>query len=299
MTTSTNLDYPGPSNILAVPVTALSDRLEWLKLSDSISALPIKKSDRETTSKLKHSWCTSKALQILANIDSWIQWSFCLLLCPYNLDNIGHELALLCTAIKNVNGGADVVIAQKKAIDVRQVPLEINTDALQQAPVDHSDEISQVILFLCVACRVVMGRLDSSLSSLHKNILKQIPLTSEGAETKFHLSGKTITYTICNCHCTYPPMYVPGSTTARYPKHCMHCPTPETKCGNALLVGTEGEFCPKKVSLYHNFKDYLSGLLPHRDVKAMMDEACNDLMDSINSPLPPFIKNPFEAQFLH
>ncbi|KAG2368966.1 hypothetical protein BDR07DRAFT_1371784 [Suillus spraguei] len=157
-TRSTNLDHPGPSNILAVPVATLSDRLEWLKLSDSISAPPIKKADRETTSKLKHSRRTLKALQILANINSQIQRGFCLLLHPYNLDNIGHKLALLHTAIENVNGGADVVIAQKKAIimqmddlatqlasyqDVQQVPLKINTDALQQAPVDHSDEISQ------------------------------------------------------------------------------------------------------------------------------------------------------------
>jgi hypothetical protein len=50
--------------------------------------------------------------------------------------------------------------------------------------------------------------------------------------------------------------------------------------------------------MYHDFKDYLSGLLSRRDVEAVMDEACDDLMDSINSPLPPFVKNPFEAQFL-
>jgi hypothetical protein len=113
-----------------------------LKLSDSILAPPVKKADRETTSKLKHSRRTLKALQILGNIDSRIQRGFQLLLHPYNLDNIGRELALLRTAIENVNGGADVVIAQKKAIvtqmddlatqlasyqDVQQVPLEINT----------------------------------------------------------------------------------------------------------------------------------------------------------------------------
>jgi hypothetical protein len=141
-TASTNLDHPGPSNVPAVPVATLSDRLERLKLSDSILAPPVKKADRETTSKLKHSRRTLKALQILGNIDSRIQRGFRLLLHPYNLDNIGHELAVLRTAIKNVNGGADVVIAQKKAIvtqmddlatqlasyqDVQQVPLEINT----------------------------------------------------------------------------------------------------------------------------------------------------------------------------
>jgi len=194
-------------------------------------------------------------------------------------------------------------------------------DMLDQTPVNRSDKINQIILFLCVTCKVVMGvsrhscdftikiisiilflsfrRLDSTLSSLHENILRQIPLTSEGIETKFHLTGKTIVYVVCSCHCTNPPTYVPGSMIAKYPEHCTHCPTPGTKCGDALLIGTEGEFQLRKVFIYHNFKDYLSGLLSRRDVEAVMDEACDDLMDSINSPLPPFVKNPFEAQFLH
>ncbi|KAG1832852.1 hypothetical protein DFJ58DRAFT_847939 [Suillus subalutaceus] len=123
-----------------------------------------RQADGETISKLKRNWRTLKALHILNNIDSQIQRCFRLLLHPCNLDDIG--------SMKNINGGADAVIAQKKAIaaqmddlatqlgsyqDVLQVPIEINTDALQQAPVDRSDEISQVVLFLCVACKVVMG----------------------------------------------------------------------------------------------------------------------------------------------
>ncbi|KAG2361723.1 hypothetical protein BDR07DRAFT_1377073 [Suillus spraguei] len=75
-------------------------------------------------------------------------------------------------SMENVSGGVGVVIEQKKAIttqiddltahfsshqDTLHGPIEINTDALQQASVDHSDKISQIILFLCVACRVVMG----------------------------------------------------------------------------------------------------------------------------------------------
>jgi hypothetical protein len=90
--------------------------------------------------------------------------------------------------MENVSGGVGVVIERKKAIatqiddltaqfgshqDTLHGPVEINTgksrvcrswllayssiDALQQASVDRSDEISQIVLFLCVACRVVMG----------------------------------------------------------------------------------------------------------------------------------------------
>jgi hypothetical protein len=158
---------------------------------------------------------------------------------------------------------------------------------------DFIIKIIYIILFLS------FQRSDGTLSSLHENILGQIPLTSEGVETKFHLTGKTITYAVCSCHCTYPPTYAPGSTIAKYPECCMHCPTPRTKCGDALLIGTDGEFHLRKVFIYHDFKDYLSGLPSCRDVEAVMDEACDDLMDSINSPLPPFVKNPFEAQFLH
>ncbi|KAG2752472.1 hypothetical protein P692DRAFT_201803058 [Suillus brevipes Sb2] len=259
-----DLERPGPCNPPAVSVSALSNNLQQLKLSDG------------------------------------------------TLDDVGRELSLLHTAMENVSGGVGVVIERKKAIatqiydltaqfgshqDTLHGPIEINTDALQQASVDRSDEISQIVLFLCVACRVVMGS-DGSLSSSHENILKQIPLTSDGAEAKFHLTGKTIAYAVCSCHCTYPPTYAPGSMTARYPERCVHCPTPGTECGDTLLVGPEGARRPKKTFMYHDFKDYLSGLLSRRDVEAVMDEACDDLMDSINSPLPPFVKNPFEAQFL-
>ncbi|KAG2738678.1 hypothetical protein P692DRAFT_20757809 [Suillus brevipes Sb2] len=142
--------------------------------------------------------------------------------------------------------------------DMLHGPIEINTDALQQASVDCSDEISQIVLFLCVACRVVMGvsrsscdliikiisvvlllvfrRSDGSLSSSHENILKQIPLTSDGAEAKFHLTGKTIEYAVCSCHCTYPLTYAPGSTTARYPECCVHCPMPGEGSSTQLRV---------------------------------------------------------------
>jgi hypothetical protein len=50
--------------------------------------------------------------------------------------------------------------------------------------------------------------------------------------------------------------------------------------------------------LYYDFKDYLAGLLSRRDIEAVMDQVCDDLVDSIDSPHPPFVKNPFESQFL-
>jgi hypothetical protein len=196
----------------------------------------------------------------------------------------------------------------------------LSVDTLPQAPVNNLDEITQIVLFLGVACRVIIGvsrsscdlimkimsivlflafqRSDNGLNSSHTNILKQIPMTSESAEARFHLNGKTVPYAVCSCHCTYAPTYGPGSTTPVYPERCTHRPTPTTVCGEALLVGTDGELRPRKTFLYHDFKDYLFGLLSRRDIEAVMDQACDDLMDSIDSPHPSFVKTPFEAQFL-
>jgi hypothetical protein len=50
--------------------------------------------------------------------------------------------------------------------------------------------------------------------------------------------------------------------------------------------------------VYHDFKDYLAGLLSRADIEAAMDQACDDLQDSISSPHPPLMKHAFEAQFL-
>jgi hypothetical protein len=108
-------------------------------------------------------------------------------------------------------------------------------------------------------------------------------MTSESGKARFHLNGKTVPYAVCSCHCTYALTYGPGLTTPVYPERCMHRPTPTTICGEALLVGTDGELWPRKTFLYHDFKDYLFSLLSRRDIEAMMDQACDDLMDSINS----------------
>ncbi|KAG2738861.1 hypothetical protein P692DRAFT_201811853 [Suillus brevipes Sb2] len=246
------------------------------------------------------------------------------------------KLLLLRKAMQNITRQTDIVIARKKAIGTQidilatqfssyepsdDTPVEINTDTLPQAPINEFDEITQVALFLGVACRVFMGvsrsscdlimkiisivlflafrRSDNGLNSSNTNILKQVPMTAESAKAKFHLTGKTVPYAVCSCHCTYPPTYAPGSTTPIYPEQCTHHPTLTTECGEALLVGDDGNFRPRKTFLYHDFKDYLSSLLSRRDIEATMDQACDDLMDSIDSPQPSFIKTPFEAQYLH
>ena len=38
----------------------------------------------------------------------------------------------------------------------------------------------------------------------------------------------------------------------------------------------EESAAPKKTFVYHNFKDYLAGLLSRRNIEEMMDKACDD-----------------------
>ena len=179
------------------------------------------------------------------------------------------------------------------------------------------DIIAQVVLVIDVVCSAILGvstsgsnfvlstlllllyiafqKADGTLSHSHENIMKQIPATIGGALSKFRLSFKTVPYAICTCHCTYAPTYPPGSKTPIYPNHCTNFPTPEQRCDNPIVseAGT-----PYKTFIYHDFKGYLTSLLTRRDIESMMDSACDELYNSLSSPPPHAIKNPFEAQFL-
>lgn len=143
--TNNDLERPGPCNPPAVSVSALSNNLQQLKLSDGTPVPPMTTSRQaasETASKPKHNRRTVKVLNILDNIESWIQRCFRLSLHACSLDDVGRELSLLHTAMENVSGGVDVVIERKKAIttqiddltaqfgshqDTLHGPVEINT----------------------------------------------------------------------------------------------------------------------------------------------------------------------------
>jgi len=182
--------------------------------------------------------------------------------------------------------------------------------------------IAQVATLLGIVCSVIigvsqqggdfiMGTLslllyisfqcsDRTLSLSHENMLKQIPSTIESALSRFNLTSKTVLYAVCNCHCTYWPIYTPGSSTPSYPTYCTNHLTPEKECKEALLnASPNGECRPKKMYTYHDFNNYLANLLARRDIEMLMDQPCDDLVESLSSPPPWFIKNPFDAQFLH
>ncbi|KAG1802180.1 uncharacterized protein HD556DRAFT_1438225 [Suillus plorans] len=170
------------SSIAPSHVCILADELGQLTLSPPLKST--RKGAGEKVSKKEHGQQTMRALDVLDNIESHIQWIFCLLLDSGDLNDIGREVPLLHKAVKN-------------------------------AIITQIDDLAAQI-------------------SRHK------------------------------------------------PSH-------------DVLVSVE---INTKIFLYHNFKDYLASLLSCRDIEAVMDQACDDVMESINSPHLPFIKNLFESQFL-
>ena len=194
------------------------------------------------------------------------------------------------------------------------------SDHHYQSPISRLDAVAQVAVVISVICTTVMGIgarngdfLMSALSlllylafqavqatsgDLHKHILKQVPLTIEGALAQLDIKCKTVPYAVCACHCTYPPAYPEGSSTPIYPLYCTHRPRPEDLCGESLLqdeLNHKSE--PKNIFHYHDFNDYLGHLLSRGDIEALMDHSCDELAAALSSPKPQFIKNIFEAQF--
>lgn len=188
------------------------------------------------------------------------------------------------------------------------------------------DCISQLAIFIGVVCTVIMGvsRRDGdfimsllnmlvylalSLSGkptvLAGAVLKEIPLSIYGALNKIDLESRTIVYAVCpTCHCTYEPINTAGDESPKYPKYCTNIPRPEAgPCGQQLLRDPNDkddlqECKPIKPFVYHDFRDYLAGLLSCGDLEGMMDKSCNDLLDARDEDPPEFVRDIWEAEFL-
>jgi hypothetical protein len=143
---------------------------------------------------------------------------------------------------------------------------------------------------------------ECNLNDWQKDVLEQLPLTTETVTKKFPLDSKTTTYAVCPaCHCTYPPKFQPGSTTAIYPEQCSNLPSPDNACSEKLLEkAVDGRPVPIKTYEYYSFHDYLATLLSRHDLEEVMDEACDNLMASINlgEGAPSSISDVFDAQFI-
>jgi hypothetical protein len=181
-------------------------------------------------------------------------------------------------------------------------------------PVDRTTELAQVALFLGAVCSVIMGasrragdivmgvihillrlafkRKDGHIDAANQHVLDQIPFSLQQVLSRYNLDGRTVIYAVCpSCHCTYKPR----SSGTHYPERCTNKPKPESGECNAPLLEDDQ---PIKTFVYHEFQDYLAGLLSRKDIEEVMDKACDDLKESLDDR-PEFVKGVFEAEFLH
>ena len=170
-------------------------------------------------------------------------------------------------------------------------------------PLCEYDAVVQVSLFLAIVCSVVMGvshregefvlgmimivlrtsfeRGGRVLSIAEEDILLQVPTTVPTLLNRINLDAHVTTYAVCpQCHCTYPPEYKGGSSVA-YPSLCTaKTDRSSEECGGRLTRPAQSESgddsAPEKTFLYHDFKDYLAGLLSRKDLEELMDKACDD-----------------------
>jgi hypothetical protein len=179
------------------------------------------------------------------------------------------------------------------------------------APINQSEELIQVSLFLGVACTVIAGmsrRIGDFIMCLvrlilrlafqiganeshpsHANILAQIPVTIETALGRFNLEGRVTTYAVCPaCHYTYKPSISLDHNQPIYPRLCTNKPKPGSgECGENLFEeqteNNSRKLVPRKTFLYHDVNDYLAGLLARSDIEKIMDERCDTLRDQVKA----------------
>ncbi|KIK17455.1 hypothetical protein PISMIDRAFT_15089 [Pisolithus microcarpus 441] len=261
-----------------------------------------------------------QSLEILSNIEAHANRCFRLLLNPSDdsIAEVTNDLLHLRLAWENVSKKSDFVKARKKEVattldklelEVKAMPspssskdpepVTVNTENQNTSPIERMDIVAQVAVLIGVVCSVLMGVNQRDGNFLMNTLSLLLFLAVEAALNKFNIKTKTAPYAVCGCHCTYAPTYSAGSAIPTYPKYCTHYPKPETLCGEPLLnVQPDGTHQPKKTFVYHDFHDYFAGLLSRGDLETMMDVSCDDLKASLASPLPRFVKTPFEAMFL-
>jgi len=94
-----------------------------------------------------------------------------------------------------------------------------------------------------------------------------------------------------------------GDTKVIYPLHCSNKPTPGLgECGQPLLRhdlnSPEDYLKPIKPFVYHSFHDFLASLLSRKDLEEAMNRAGDKLKDLVEGPLPEFVSDIWEAEFL-
>lgn len=55
---------------------------------------------------------------------------------------------------------------------------------------------------------------------------------------------------------------------------------------------------PIKPFVFHDFNDYVTGLLSRADLEEAMDQSCNTLMEELNNPKTVYVRDIWQAEFL-
>jgi hypothetical protein len=138
-------------------------------------------------------------------------------------------------------------------------------------------------------------------------LCSQIPATIATAMARFPLNSHTVTYAVCpSCHSTYKPEK--HSSGSPYPMNCTYMFHPGSPvCGSQLCeMSDNGRITPIKKFVYHDFHDYLAGLLARPDYEKEMDSICDDTaakvresndMDTDDTD-PILATNPFDGTFI-
>jgi hypothetical protein len=185
--------------------------------------------------------------------------------------------------------------------------------------ISASTPVAQVSLFLGVVCSVMFGLsrpkgdflmsmislvigmafscFTGTLTPAQRNVLAEVPHRIDAVLQRFNIDGRTTTFAMCpSCHGRHAPEFKPGSATPIYPKFCRNHLLEQGVCGAPLL----GEHGPIRPFVYHHVDDYIGGLMSDPELAKHIDQACDNLTDSIkaNKPPPTFVTDVFDAEFL-
>lgn len=202
-----------------------------------------------------------------------------------------------------------------------------STESHFRLSVEQFSIVAQLAMLLGVVCNVIAGVsftfsacilglvriiVDISYGATQGppgagHILGQIPKDIRTTLKRFDLDGRTVTYAVCpQCHCTYKPHFRRRSDEPEYPSTCSNFVAPGSDvCGAELLVTKQirnkTRSVPIKTFVYHDFKDYLAGLLSRADLERAMDDSCLAFVENVqkrNSTAPDTINDIFDGDFM-
>ncbi|KAF8577290.1 hypothetical protein K439DRAFT_1622219 [Ramaria rubella] len=264
------------SNIHCLTAHSLSPPLPSATSTTAFSvSLPTKECSRHTT----------KVLSCLTAIATPIT------LCQDKLQGLPSDKALcdIEDEVSHYHATMEAITCRTPHIDYRKTELSNKLDQIDAGiiklrclmpasslePICH-DSGDLIMGLLSLILNLAWKNKDGSLAAWQAHILAQIPTS---------------------------PLYKEGLVIPIYPEQCSHKPRPDSEaCNEPLLQPSSkngADNVPIKPFAYHNFMDYLAGLLSRKDIEKMMDDTCDKTMESLSQPSPTFVKNVFEADFVH